>query len=70
MPCRRSRAKETGSATLGGTIAGIHHVGAYEATHCGRANEEITRGACSPATDYFHREKIHGSYIETTTGAG
>jgi hypothetical protein len=66
MPHRRSRAEETGSTTLGGTTAGIHHAGTDEATHCGRVNEEITGEMHSPTADYCHPEQSHGSYTETT----
>jgi hypothetical protein len=46
----RSGAQETGSTTIGGEVASIHHVGTNEATHCSRVNEKIIEEAHSPMT--------------------
>jgi hypothetical protein len=70
VPCRRSRAKETGSTTLGGEGTGVHRASADEATYNSRENEAIIGTTCSLATGYCHPEKSHEGDIETPASAG
>jgi hypothetical protein len=54
MSLKISRAEETRSTTPGSAVASIHRANEDEATHCGRANEDIKTTTCNPKIDYFH----------------